>query len=97
MAARIRKRHDEGTRAAIQVSQIVNRLQDHILKDKDMTPSQVNAAKILLAKELPDKKQQDINAEVDQSLTVEIVRHGQNTTTEQVDSEGLSAAIVDGS
>jgi len=55
MAARIRKiRHDDETRLKIQVSQLINRLQDHVFGQVDLTPSQIQAAQILLKKALPD-------------------------------------------
>ena len=55
MAARIRKiRHDDETRLKIQVSQLINRLQSHVLGQVDLTPSQIQAAQILLKKALPD-------------------------------------------
>ena len=55
MAARFSKEHDERTRLKIKTSQIINRLNDHVLSDGDvMTVSQVNAARILLNKTLPD-------------------------------------------
>lgn len=55
MAARLDPAHDERTRAKIQTSQLINRLMDHCLAEKDlMSNSQVNAAKLLLAKTLPD-------------------------------------------
>jgi len=55
VAARIRKiRHDDETRLKIQVSQLINRLQDHVLGQVDLTPSQIQAAQILLKKALPD-------------------------------------------
>lgn len=55
MAARIRKiRHDEETRAKIQAAMIINRLSDHVRGKIDLTPTQVAAARVLLAKILPD-------------------------------------------
>jgi hypothetical protein len=55
MAARLDPAHDERTRSKIQTSQLINRLMDHCLAPQDlMTNSQVNAAKLLLAKTLPD-------------------------------------------
>jgi len=58
MAARKRRiRHDEDTRAKIQASQLINRLTNHALADEDiMSVGQVNAARILLGKILPDLK-----------------------------------------
>ena len=55
MAARtVKIRHDEETRLKIQVSQILNRLQNHVLGETDMTATQLQAAQILLRKALPD-------------------------------------------
>ena len=71
MAARKRKiRHDESTRAKIQATQLVRRLQFHILGKADpanpiagiveMTSTQVQAALGLLRKVLPDLASQQI-------------------------------------
>ena len=61
MAVRDRLQHDENTRKKIQVSQIINRLTKHTLADEDiMTSSQVNAAKVLLGKVLPDLRQSEV-------------------------------------
>jgi len=55
MAARtVKIRHDEGTRAKIQASQLINRLQDHALNGAHMESSQIRAIEILLRKTLPD-------------------------------------------
>lgn len=43
-------------REKIQGSLIINRLQDHVTGKVDMSPSQVNAAKTLLGKVIPDLK-----------------------------------------
>lgn len=54
MAARLNPRHQEMVRDKIQASQLVNALEDHVLKGKDMTKSQVSAALGLLKKCIPD-------------------------------------------
>lgn len=55
MAARTKKiRHDGETRAKIQTSQLINRLEDHVLGKVDMKPTQVTAALGLLKKSIPD-------------------------------------------
>ena len=55
MPARTRKiRHDEETRAKIQAGNIINRLTKCVMGQVDLTPAQVQAARILLAKILPD-------------------------------------------
>lgn len=50
-------RHNEDTRKKIQAQALINRLMDHITSDQPiMDASQVNAAKTLLNKVLPDLK-----------------------------------------
>lgn len=53
-ARRFKIRHDENTRAKIRASQLVNRLQNHVLGKVELTRTQVDAAKTLLGKVLPD-------------------------------------------
>ena len=60
MAARINKiRHDDETRLKIKTSQLINRLQDHVLGDLDLKPTQVQSALGLLKKTIPDLSQSD--------------------------------------
>lgn len=55
MAARtVKIRHDEQTRAKIQASQLINRLEEHVLNGVEMKPTQVTAALGLLKKSVPD-------------------------------------------
>ena len=55
MAARtVKIRHDEETRAKIQATQLINRLQNHALGKNDMSATQIRAAEIVLKKTLPD-------------------------------------------
>jgi hypothetical protein len=55
MPARVKKiRHDENTRAKIQASQIINRLQSYVNGKCQMEPAQVSAGLGLLRKVLPD-------------------------------------------
>lgn len=55
MAARINKiRHDKETRAKIQASQLINRLQGHIFDSVEVSQTQMKAIEILLRKSLPD-------------------------------------------
>jgi len=54
MAARINLEHDAKTRAKIQTSQLVNRLNQIGLGEADCTPTQMKAIEILLRKSLPD-------------------------------------------
>jgi hypothetical protein len=57
MAARLRKDHQEDVRTKIQVSNLITRLQKYAngeLSDEDISPTRLNAIKLLLAKTLPD-------------------------------------------
>ena len=51
---RLNPEHDERTRAKIQTSQIINRLNAFVSGDVEMTPAQVTAALGLLKKTIPD-------------------------------------------
>lgn len=57
MAARKQLWHPDEVRQKIQTSQLINRLTKHALSPKPiMDASQVQAAKVLLAKAIPDLK-----------------------------------------
>lgn len=69
MAARTKKiRHDDETRAKIQASQLVNRLQDHVHGKIDMKPTQVTAALGLLKKAIPDLSSIEAKHDVSDAL-----------------------------
>lgn len=68
-------KHDELTRSRIQATSIINRLTLHALADKPiMDASQVNAARALLNKVLPDLKAVEVTGQDGGPLTVQIVR-----------------------
>lgn len=50
MAARLRARHQDEVKAKIQASQLVNLLQDHALKGRELDSTRVDSAKFLLNK-----------------------------------------------
>lgn len=54
MAARLTNRQADNAKSAIQTGLLLKRLQEHALEDKEMTRSQIDAARILLKKTLPD-------------------------------------------
>lgn len=55
-------RHNEDTRKKIKAQQIINRLQKHVDADEPLLDaSQVNAAKALLNKVLPDLKAVEVS------------------------------------
>lgn len=61
---RLNPAHDDRTRAKIQTSQIINRLEKLVKGEIDMSPQQVNAANILLRKTLPDLSAVTMDANV---------------------------------
>lgn len=56
-------------REKIQGSQIINRLSKHVMGEVEMTASQVNAAKTLLGKVIPDLKAVEHSGDADNPLT----------------------------
>lgn len=57
MAARINKiNHDEKTKRLISASQLLNRLISHANGEIELSQSQVNAARIVIGKSIPDLK-----------------------------------------
>lgn len=55
MAGRpIGKLHQDDVRRKIQASQLINRLEDHVLNGSEMSATQIKAAQILLGKSIPD-------------------------------------------
>lgn len=64
-------RHNEATRQKIQAQLIINRLTAHVMSnDPTMDATQVNAAKILLSKTLPDLQSVDLSGTVGISVTI---------------------------
>ncbi len=66
MASRKQLWHPDEVKKKIQASQLINRLTDHALSDvPKMDASQVNAAKVLLNKVVPDLKAIEHSGELD--------------------------------
>lgn len=63
-------RHDENTRAKIQTSMIINRLQNHLEGHLELSQTQVRCAEILLRKTLPDLAATEMTAEVVHSFAM---------------------------
>ena len=71
MAARINKiHHDEKTKRLIQASQLLNRLTDHGNGKVEMTASQVQAAKIVIGKSIPDLKTMELIGDPDRPVAI---------------------------
>jgi hypothetical protein len=75
MAARIRKKHQEETRARIQTSQLINRLQNHALGTEvnELKQSQLRAIEILLKKSLPDLQSTEITGDSDAPVNLKVI------------------------
>ena len=68
-----KRKWQEEARKKIQTSQILNRLIKHTLSDEDiMSTSQVNAARVLINKTLPDLKSIELTGENGEAIQVEV-------------------------
>ncbi len=65
MAARLRLKHQDEVREKIRASQLVNRLEDHVLGEVEMTSTQVSAALGLLKKCVPDLQATELTGDPD--------------------------------
>lgn len=70
MAGRpINKLHQEDVRKKIQVSQLLNVLQNHALgTTEDLSPTRMKAIEILLRKSMPDMASVTISGDADQPI-----------------------------
>lgn len=67
-------RHHEDTRKKIKAAQIINRLEKHVMSSKPvLDASQVNAAKALLSKVLPDLSAVTLDGEMDSTVTFKTI------------------------
>jgi hypothetical protein len=72
MAARLNRRHQDFVREKIRASQLVNRLEEHVLGKVDMTATQVTAALGLLKKCVPDLSAVEHSGTVDVNPLAEL-------------------------
>ena len=71
MPPRIQKiRHDENTRAKIKVAEIINRFQSHFDGGCELTPTQIQAGKILLDRALPILQSVEVSGEITTSKVI---------------------------
>lgn len=68
MAARLRKTHQDEVRTKIQTSQILNRVQDHVLGKIELSATQLRGAEILLKKTLPDLTSVEMKGDAENPL-----------------------------
>ncbi len=98
MAARtVKIRHDEETRAKIKTSQLLNRLNDHVFSNTDISQTQMKAIEILLRKTLPDLSA--VSIENGEDGAFEIIHRIERAivNAKDSDSQGVPAATEPGS
>lgn len=75
MAARKRKiTLTDNWKEKIQIGNIIHRLVSHVNGDCEMSPTQINAAKILLGKVAPDLTAQKAEVELSGEVRIEEIR-----------------------
>jgi hypothetical protein len=73
MAARTRKVVlDERWRERIRTSMLINRLQDHVFNDTEMSQTQIRAVEILLKKVAPDLSAAELTGKDGAAIAVSI-------------------------
>lgn len=70
MAARNDPNHQEKTKKLIQASQLLNRLNSFANGEIQMTQAQVNAARIVIGKTIPDLKAIEISGNEDKPVVM---------------------------
>lgn len=76
MAARLRKTHQEDVKKKIQVSYIINRLQDNLKGKIELTNGQIRSAQILLDKTISNAAQLvESKTELSGTVITKIERH----------------------
>lgn len=65
---RLNPRHQDMVRDKIRASQLINRLENHVLKGTKLTNSQVRAALGLLGKVIPDVRAVEHSGHVEQTV-----------------------------
>lgn len=76
MAARLRKTHQDEIRTKIQVSALINRVQDYALgnlSDDEVSSNRLNAIKLLLSKTLPDLSSVEVDSKGEQTVTIKVI------------------------
>ena len=95
MAARNRPYLAQATKDRIRATMLIKRLQDHALNKVEMSPTQVQAAKILLGKVIPDIKSVDHTGGTDNVMRLEITTYAHTQAPLPVAAKRLPAPAVD--
>lgn len=73
MAARLRVRHQDEIREKIKTSQLVNRLENHIFGEIELSSTQIRGIEILLNKTLPNLQATELSGDADNPLTIQAI------------------------
>ena len=72
MAARTEKPlHEEKTKRLIRASQLLNRLNSFAIGEIEMTQAQVNAARVVIGKDIPDLKAIEISGDAKNPVAIQ--------------------------
>jgi len=75
MPKRVNKpNHDDKTKKLIRASMLLNRLADHAEGKVEMNNSQVNAAKVVIGKSIPDLRAIELTGEEGKAMKFEIIK-----------------------
>lgn len=85
MAVRNNLSQTQRTRDKIKGSQLINALTKHVLEKKEMSATQVQAAKILLSKVVPDVKSIEVTGKDGENI-----KHDHNHTVEFVSGKATA-------
>jgi ribosomal protein L29 len=83
-------------RVKIANSNIINALIEHAEGKREMSPTQVHAGLGLLKKVLPDLAAMDVSGQLDQTLTVQIVRYSEESFARDQIAQQLEAKALPG-
>jgi len=70
----VKIRHDDETRAKIQAALLIGRLHGHVMGEVDLTAAQVQSARVLLNKSLPDLSNVTLSGDTDNPIIQRIER-----------------------
>lgn len=72
MAARKNPKNRDSSNKLIQATQLLNRLISHANGEVELTQSQINAAKIVIGKYIPDLKSIEHSGEINSSINANL-------------------------
>lgn len=73
MAARLRAKHQDEIREKIRTSQLINRLENHVFGEVELSSSQVRGIEILLNKTLPNLQSTELKGNEDNPVAFSMI------------------------